>query len=238
MAVFSIQTVLPVSGLTNLQSLSGSAGDIAIAAGDDGGGQFYFEPASGSTTITSVTQAHARIDSTSFMASPITVTAAGHPFVTGQAVLLSGTGGADGTWIVTRIDSNSFTLNGSVGDSVTTTKGGDANSVMVTTALPHGRAVDQRLAIAGAGWSPPTASIINGQWNNLSVTGPTTLTIGALLTGLYRRRSKGGLDQRRGRQRRRACVCGSAQRHSLPRHTHYSASVEDLVPARFRSHAG
>jgi len=48
--------------------------------------------------------------------SPIVITAAGHPFSTNDEVIISGVGaGADGRWFVTRLNANSFSLNGSTG---------------------------------------------------------------------------------------------------------------------------
>jgi hypothetical protein len=60
--------------------------------------------------------------------SPIQITAANHGYKTGQKITISGVGGitaANGTWTVTVIDPNNFTLNGSIG-SGTYTSGGVA----------------------------------------------------------------------------------------------------------------
>jgi hypothetical protein len=60
--------------------------------------------------------------------SPIQITAANHGYKTGQKTTISGVGGittANGTWTVTVIDPNNFTLNGSIG-SGTYTSGGIA----------------------------------------------------------------------------------------------------------------
>ncbi len=60
--------------------------------------------------------------------SPIQITATNHGYKTGQKTTISGVGGitaANGTWTVTVIDPNNFTLNGSIG-SGTYTSGGVA----------------------------------------------------------------------------------------------------------------
>lgn len=49
--------------------------------------------------------------------APITVTSAGHGLASNQGVVISGVGGytqANGTWILTVVDANTFTLNGTV----------------------------------------------------------------------------------------------------------------------------
>jgi hypothetical protein len=51
-------------------------------------------------------------------ATPIQVTSTGHGLVSGQTVVISGVTGSttpNGTWTITRVDANNFTLNGSVG---------------------------------------------------------------------------------------------------------------------------
>lgn len=62
-------------------------------------------------------------------ASPIQITAAANALVTGQTVTISGVLGntaANGTWVVTVLNSTTFTLNGSTGNG-TYTSGGTAN---------------------------------------------------------------------------------------------------------------
>jgi len=59
-------------------------------------------------------------------ASPIVITSAGHGLSTGTRVTVSGVGGnsgANGTFIVTVIDANTFSLNGSAGTGAYTTGG-------------------------------------------------------------------------------------------------------------------
>lgn len=59
-------------------------------------------------------------------ATPIVVTSAGHGLATNQGVVISGVGGntaANGTWIVTFIDANTFSLNASVGNAAYTSGG-------------------------------------------------------------------------------------------------------------------
>lgn len=58
--------------------------------------------------------------------SPIQITAPNHGYKTGQKTTISGVGGitaANGTWTVTVVDSNNFTLNGSVGSGAYTSGG-------------------------------------------------------------------------------------------------------------------
>lgn len=59
-------------------------------------------------------------------AAPIQITSNGHGLTTGTIVLVSGVGGnssADGTWTITVVDANNFTLNGSSGNSAYTGSG-------------------------------------------------------------------------------------------------------------------
>ncbi len=59
-------------------------------------------------------------------ASPIVITSANHGLTTGQRVTITGVGGntnANGTWTITVIDANTFSLNGSTGNSAYTSGG-------------------------------------------------------------------------------------------------------------------
>lgn len=59
-------------------------------------------------------------------ASPVVITSANHGLSTGQQVTVAGVGGntnANGTFTVTAIDANSFSLNGSTGNSAYTSGG-------------------------------------------------------------------------------------------------------------------
>jgi hypothetical protein len=59
-------------------------------------------------------------------ATPIQITASNHGYRSGQKVTIAGVLGntaANGTWIVTQIDSNTFTLNGSIGSGAYTSGG-------------------------------------------------------------------------------------------------------------------
>lgn len=59
-------------------------------------------------------------------ASPIVIALAGHGFVKGQKVVITGVGGntaANGTWTVTVVDQDHFSLNGSVGNGAYTSGG-------------------------------------------------------------------------------------------------------------------
>jgi len=59
-------------------------------------------------------------------ASPIVITSTGHGLITGASIAVSGVNGntaANGTWIITTIDANTFSLNGSVGNGTYTSGG-------------------------------------------------------------------------------------------------------------------
>lgn len=59
-------------------------------------------------------------------ASPIVITSASHGLTTGDRVTITGVGGntaANGTWIITRLDANTFSLNGSTGNGSYTSGG-------------------------------------------------------------------------------------------------------------------
>lgn len=73
-------------------------------------------------------------------ASPIQITANTHGFTTGQEVRISGVLGntaANGDWIVTVIDANNFTLNGSVGNGAYTS-GGKVSRLFTANCTLHG----------------------------------------------------------------------------------------------------
>ena len=58
--------------------------------------------------------------------SPIQITANNHGYKTGQKITITGVGGitaANGTWTVTVVDPNNFTLNGSIGNGTYTSGG-------------------------------------------------------------------------------------------------------------------
>ena len=59
-------------------------------------------------------------------ASPIVITCASHPFTTGQGLTIAGVVGntnTNGNWIITKIDANTFSLNGSSGNAAWTSGG-------------------------------------------------------------------------------------------------------------------
>lgn len=81
-------------------------------------------------------------------ATPIVITSAGHGLTTNQGVVVSGVGGntaANGTWIVTVIDANTFSLNASQGNAAYTSGG-----VWVQAARnPTVKTVDVAAAVQG-----------------------------------------------------------------------------------------
>lgn len=67
---------------------------------------------------------------------PIEITAAGHGFLTGQAVTIASVGGntgANGTWIITVTGVNTFTLNNSIGTGTYTSGGTATGKINVFT---------------------------------------------------------------------------------------------------------
>jgi hypothetical protein len=121
-------------------------------------------------------------------ASPIVITQANHPYVTNDYVYIAGVGGntaANGTWQVTRVDANSFQLNGSTGNGAYQSSTGTAQraitgatnaSPIVVTEVNHGYVTGQRVQIAGVGGN--TAA--NANWyitlvdaNSFSLNGST-----------------------------------------------------------------
>jgi hypothetical protein len=93
-------------------TLNGSAGNAPYTAG----GIWTLVPTSGpAMAITAASNS-----------TPVQITSAGHGLVTGQRVTISGVGGntaANGTWTITVVDANNFTLNGSQGNAVYTAGG-------------------------------------------------------------------------------------------------------------------
>jgi len=84
----------------------------------------------GSTLLTSGTGSLSKMDTGSITgatnASPIVITSNGHGLQTGNVVTISGVGGntaANGTFTVTRTGANTFSLDGSTGNSAYTSGG-------------------------------------------------------------------------------------------------------------------
>ncbi len=70
-------------------------------------------------------------------ASPIKITVANHGFGSGETIVIAGVGGntaANGTWAITLVDANNFTLNGSTGNGAYTSGG----TAVVATRLRRG----------------------------------------------------------------------------------------------------
>jgi hypothetical protein len=96
--------------------------------------------------------------------TPIVITAAGHGFATGETVVVSrviGNTAANGSFTITRIDDNTFSLNGSAGNgaysfggratiaNILITDATNENPVRITTAAAHGLHDRERVTIAG-----------------------------------------------------------------------------------------
>lgn len=172
--------------IADLQSMLGtfSTNDEADVAGyysarDGGGGSFFFEGTPPpSATLKNATLATKTITGAT-SASPIVISAAGHGFTTGQSILISGVVGinANGKWLITVIDADKFSLNGSTGNG-TWSSGGtpQATSVTVTTSAAHGFVSGVQAMIAGVQGMPG----INATWAPIGLIGSaTTLTIPA-----------------------------------------------------------
>jgi hypothetical protein len=87
-------------------------------------------------------------------ASPISITDPAHGYSTGQTVQIAGVGGntaANGTWVITVVDANTFTLNGSIGNGAYTS-GGAASAVLFLKFTSFNRfgLMEQSLASATA----------------------------------------------------------------------------------------
>jgi hypothetical protein len=79
------------------------------------------------------------------VSSPIVITANGHSLLTGDTVPVSGVQGntgANGTWTVTRVDANNFSLNGSVPTGAYTSGGQFAARGFGAGSTQHSRAFD------------------------------------------------------------------------------------------------
>ena len=106
---------------------------------------------------------------------PIEITSTAHGLVTGDIVEITGVGGntnANGTWTVTRVDSDKFTLNSSTGNTAYTGGGiwtkqhaitaatNPANGTIEITSTAHGLVTGNEITIAGVGGNTNA----NGTW--------------------------------------------------------------------------
>lgn len=149
-------------------------------------------------------------------ASPIVITAANHNFGTGHRVVISGVNGntaANGTWTVTSIDKNTFSLDGSTGNAAYTSGGTargpitpivlatNASPIVITTSPGHFLQTGDIVEISGVGGN--TAA--NGFWtvtrlapNTFSLDGSTgnaAYTSGGFMIGpLMGRNLRNGTD--------------------------------------------
>lgn len=101
-------------------------------------------------------------------ASPISVTSSAHGLTTGQRVTLSGVGGnaaANGTFTITLVDANTFTLNGSTGSGNYTSGGTWDTTGLYTLTIP---AVGAQGYAAGATYSVLLSGLISSvAWADL-----------------------------------------------------------------------
>jgi hypothetical protein len=110
-------------------------------------------------------------------ASPIVCTSAGHPLGSGDLITVASVGGntsANGTWIITKVDANTFSLNNSVGVAAYTSGGigtlvqaaktiTDATNAtpIVVTSTAHGLSSGNVVTITGVGGNTSA----NGIWS-------------------------------------------------------------------------
>ncbi|GAB3416253.1 IPT/TIG domain-containing protein [Flindersiella endophytica] len=189
-------TVSNATTVTAMRAIaSPQVDDVVEVAGyksshDGGGGTFLFD----TTHITAAKVSSATITGATYSPTgrgPIVVTAAGHRFVNGQAVLVEGVGGntnANGAWLVA-VDKNApdvFTLLGSRGNAAYIS-GGTAKSVTVETSLSHGLAPGGRAIIERATGEGGFA--LNGTYLPIGTSSPKTFTVAAGPPGSY---AKGG----------------------------------------------
>src|SRR5574344_708818 len=98
--------------------------DVADIKTQLGGSNFI--KSDGSTDFTRLQSYKTYVVSNATNATPIVVTAVAHPFITGDKVQISGVGGntaANGTFTITKIGTDTFSLDGSVGNGTFTTNG-------------------------------------------------------------------------------------------------------------------
>jgi hypothetical protein len=120
-------------------------------------------------------------------ATPIVVSSAGHGLVSGAQVLIQGVGGntaANGSWVVTYVSVDTFSLDTSIGDGDYTTGGlwllgssvaitGATNATPIEiTSSSHGRSTGDKVLIQGVGGN--TAA--DGEWT-ITRTGANTFTL-------------------------------------------------------------
>lgn len=109
--------------------------DTSTGNGTYGGGGEVVLVVSSDGTFTLATTSAVNISGAT-NAQPIEITAAGHGFLTGQAVTIASVGGnlgANGTWIITVTGVNTFTLNNSIGTGAYTSGGTATGKVNVFT---------------------------------------------------------------------------------------------------------
>ena len=111
----------------------------SIQATDDGSGNFNVTviraattKASGGTNLTipvleNNNAANPLAITGATNASPIVITVTGHPYATGDVITITNVGGntaANGTWVITKVDANSFSLTNSTGNAAYTSNTG------------------------------------------------------------------------------------------------------------------
>src|SRR3990167_1153215 len=106
------------------------------------------------TWVTNWWKKQALVSSTD--ATPIVVTMTAHGFKTGDTIKISGhtvNVAANGTWVITKVDANSFSLDSSVGSGAgaggADGTGGFLNQTGLTTGVPHPIDIFNRTAIIG-----------------------------------------------------------------------------------------
>lgn len=186
MTVFSCSNVDAMEAIRSPQP-----GDSAEMAGytsieDGGGGTFFFD----GTHITGAVPTSVRITGASFdptAPGPIVITAPGHHFADGQAVLIEGVTGntaALGRWMIAvdKHTPDALTLIGSQGNHPYA-GGGTAASVTVTTFGHHCLAPGGRAKVDGV--NGKDEFVLDGKYLPVGVTAPDTFSLPAAPIGSY-----------------------------------------------------
>lgn len=113
-------------------------------------------------------------------ASPIQITSAAHGLATGASITLTGVGGntaANGSWSITVVDANNFTLNGSTGNGAYTSGGtyGTGNRVRRPMVPTFPSRTSQTLNFQGS-FGALEANFAWAEWG-LFVGGPTNTLV-------------------------------------------------------------
>src|SRR5574344_1655166 len=144
--------------------------DVAELQGEVAG--LDFVKADGSVDFTRLQSYKTYVVSNATNATPIVITAVGHGFLTGDKVQISGVGGntaANGVFTITKIGTDTFSLNGSVGNGTFTTNGSAIIYPIADDNLVNKKYADDNLVEALADvLAPVTSNSVNSAKVNAS----------------------------------------------------------------------